>query len=599
MSASIEMIDLRRRFALLALFGLLWMACLILVVQRLRTPLSDQHVSKQRDNRPPTVTPNPFVGVAGTVFTANGEPLAVNSEDMLNDRTRTKTSVALVADVVGSTPMAIALQPVLKGGIRDIVRTTPDGLVPAGRRLELSISKDFQHSLLSLADCFTGRSNGLPCTQALPATLLRADRRLDGDGSRLRAGMIAFVVVDEDSGAVLAKGGRLSDCAANSLRRKAIRQTDTTTPVFLGNEPCPQFPDVRHADWLGFTRPMDSKYIEMAKGSYLPEPDKKAPLLALDPSDWALNPGSTAKIQLAIACEKAHRFALNLDKDRSEFARSSHNDYFRKLALDCSNQYRAAYRRYAAPVRLLHPWDAWEKQKHQRSGFAFSPTPSELPDGPLMMSDRFIALAGTEAKKRGVKADFKTGEYAMLTNSRNLTSIALGDGGHRSYLISHVRTMRQLGLASRGKTSASAIYLVRDLDEPLPAEDLEGLSKTVAERALSLLSAVTQPNGTAHAACVRVYEKCPQGLSDVQGKTGTSDIADERIPAMLLKTSIGDPIPSKLFVGRFQVDRRWYTVAVSALRTRDLDGGLDKSNAAAEFGLLIQRELMMFGPGKR
>ncbi len=56
---------------------------------------------------------------------------------------------------------------------------------------------------------------------------------------------------------------------------------------------------------------------------------------------------------------------------------------------------------------------------------------------------------------------------------------------------------------------------------------------------------------------------------------------------------MADPMPDKLFVARFKVADKWYVVATQSLRSRDpRTGNLDRTNAAAELGLIARFHLL-------
>jgi hypothetical protein len=138
------------------------------------------------------------------------------------------------------------------------------------------------------------------------------------------------------------------------------------------------------------------------------------------------------------------------------------------------------------------------------------------------------------------------------------------------------------------------MHLVKDRSQPLPDLSLEALpGPQGSHRVLSWLGGVTGEGGTARQACSRVVGTCPvEGLPEVQGKTGTSDITTDRAKAQV-KRGFADPVPSKLFVARFRAHGQWYVVACHVLRARDpATGVLDETNAAAELGLLARRAVL-------
>lgn len=576
-------------------FTVIALAVTTLAAWRLSMPLADSHLAVNKDGKVGNKTMNPFGGIAGSIQLRDGTPIALNFADTANDRTRKQTSDALLIDIWAKSSLAAALEPALKAGMQSFVRQMPDSDTPVGRRLELSLEPKLQALMSATAKCFIGKVEY--CSGNLPPSMLRPGHRF-GDSAKPRAGMAAYIVVAEATGAVIAKGGDLSNCAKKNLQRKAVRNGPNDTRVFASDAAqCPQWPDILHRDWLGFAPMNLETYLALRPGQVLTDAPKYQ---EVDPSDWALNPGSINKVPLAIACTQTGGVWWNLDAARQQFAISSNNDFFKGLSLQCVEHYREVYRHVVEPVALLHPSKVLVSGY---PGWRLQPVPLQLPGGAILPAKRYLEIDGVQA--RNLKKTFKLtkAERQGLHTSRDLSTIAIGDGGAKGFLASHARLLRLIGLASLNdgrKTAAPSMYVARDLDEPIATEDLGWLPDAKASQSvLHLLSGVTAAFdeshwGTAHEACQLVAAPCPaKGLENFYGKTGTSDVNDESARSFVKKTSMGDPMPDKLFVARFKVADKWYVVATQTLRSRDpRTGNLDRTNAAAELGLIARFHLL-------
>lgn len=565
-------------------FFVVTLAVLALAAGRLLKPMTAVHYKVDREGQVLATTRDPYRGIAGTVY-AQGLPLALSPADTLNDPHRQHPSQRLLQHVAASDTLSQALAPALNAGLTDFSRHAYQGGTPIGRRLLLTLDEGLQRDLLATSSCFTGRID--QCKSTLPLELLAANRRFTVEGSGLRAGVAAFLVVKEDSGEILAMGGTVSPCVSDKLRRRALRRPDGSVPIFAGpGDPCSQLPDVRHAPWLGLPA-IDP--AQLAPGEARTD---IARMLPLDPAHWPIPPGSAAKKELAIACIRAGLMPESDAEARLQFARSSDNDFFRRLALRCVDSYREVYTNYARPLALLHPTAVLKGAGYP--GWIASAVPAQLPVGPTLDAAQYLALDGKAARTDRRRLRLDTATFQRLQTSRDLSTIAIGNGGHLSTLAQHANSMRLLGLASRGRSSAAVMHLVRDPDEPLPEVSTAWMPDAAgSRRVLRLLGGVTGPQGTASAACRLVAAPCPKdGLVDLAGKTGTSDIADAARPDQV-KRGFADAIPSKFFVARFQARGETYVVCTYVLRSRDpATGHLDESNAAAELGLLARRRLL-------
>lgn len=551
-----------------------------LVAWRLRGELPPEHVSTPAGaHAQPVVTRDPYLVEAGTLRLADGTAVAVSADDELNDRRRDTPTTRSLPEVAVSEGIVAALQPLLRDAIHR------SGAEP-GRAPDVVLTLDgkLQEHLAARARCFTGI---LAACVDLPRALA-ADPRLAQGAVVPRAAAVGFIVVREESGEVQAIGGRYAACAIEALRHRARQDAAGRYPIFPdATAACAQFPDARHAEWLGFP---PHAYKSLRPGESLPGQT------ALAARDFSLAPtpsGSTEKMKLAIACELAGALHESDAFLKAKWAASSDNDFFKSLSLRCVDGYRQVYGRLAAPASLLKPDGTWPAD----GLFRLDAWPRDLPAGPTLSPAAFIALDGKAARKARKRLSLPPGvAFETLERSRAIATLAIGDGGGEATLAHRARVMRQIGLAASGRAAAPALHLARKgTGAPAPVPGELGLTVRQANRVLSFLSGVTAPGGTARAACMRVLgpPACGSaGVAHLSGKTGTSDVADPSAPQHVRKGFL-NPIPMKHFVVRFRAaDGHHYIVAAQAIRARDpRTGRLDESNPAAEFGLLVARRL--------
>lgn len=573
----------RRSRWLLMSFTVIGLAVMIFSLRRLNEETGNDHLSTKNS----VVTHNPFQGVAGTVFASDGQALALDSADTENDRYRPSKPTLLLRDVTGNGLLANALEPPLRRGLMSFVRPMHEGGTKAGRNLRLTLDEELQAHLQSVVECFVGEGD---CS-LLPPSLKNSDARFIDPTTGPRASMAAVVVAEEDSGEVIAMAGGLANCLTKNLKRKVDPKGPRARHVFASeSDVCTQYPDAAQADLLGYKMSREIYLKRLLPNETLTGPSGLELLAAL----WPMPPGSLAKIELAIACVKANLLPEGTEFVRAKYAASSDNDWFKSLSLRCSDAYREVFLNYSDPITLLWPASLLIDSE-QYPGWSMEPQPRALPLGALMTPQRFRAFDGQAAKRTHVRPHLLAGELEVLQRSRDIASIAIGGGDHRSYLFSHMRMLRDLGLVSRKVTSASALHLVRDLDEPPVPEKLDWLPDPAgAAQVLDMLSGVVLPGGTAHIAFLHVNGIAPTKDDGLSGKTGTADLTDKEGSQILKKN--GAPIPVKLFAARFLANGKVYLVAAQVFRTRDpRTKVLDTGNAAAELGLLARRYLMNAG----
>jgi hypothetical protein len=561
-----------------------------MVAMRLHQPLTDVHVSPPaRDTDPADVrkTPNPYRGRAGTVQLDDGRGVALGEDDTVNDRWRTKPTDLWLADVTGARDLTLQLRPALADRINRGFETDVAGQAPKAPDVLLTLRPELQGRLQRWSGCFTGV---VAACQDLPATLRDADPRFTRlTESGPRSPIIGYLVAHEDSGQILAMGGRYSACAVTNLRRRASVRADGRHPIFNARQPaCAQFPDARHADWLGLS---GRDAMSLQPGQVLSTTAEPA----INPSQLMVPGGSTEKVKLAVACTMAGQLGGLAETARQKFALSADNDYFKGMALRCVTAYREVYRSLAQPRSLLQPADAWRRVGVNWSARSMPPV---LPPGRTLPPSLYLQIDGRVAREQGRVLLPAGVSFAELDTSRNLATLAIGNGGNEATLAHRAHLMRLLGLAARGVVQALPLHLASTTRQPLLPEPIQlGLTAHQAQEVLHLLDGVTadfgSAAGTARLACLRVLgADCPKsGVPGLSGKTGTSDVEDADEP-QLVRKGFSDPMPFKHFMGRFQVKGDWYVVATLAARGRKPGlPGLDDTNAAAELALLAVREL--------
>lgn len=565
-----------------------------MVAMRLHQPLPDVHVSPPaRDADPADVrkTPNPYRGRAGTVQLDDGRGVALGEDDTVNDRWRTKRTDLWLADVTGARDLMLQLRPALADRINRGFENEAAGQAPKAPDVLLTLRPELQRRMHRWSDCFTGV---VVACQDLPATLRDADPRFTRLAeSGPRSPIVGYLVAHEESGQILAMGGRYSACAVTNLRRRASVRADGRHPIFDVRQPaCAQFPDARHADWLGLS---GRDALSLQPGQVLSTNAEPA----INPSQLMVPGGSTEKVKLAVACTKAGQLDGLVETSRQKFALSADNDFFKGMALRCVAAYREVYRTLAQPRSLLQPADAW---RHVGVNWNARSMPQALPPGRTLPPNMYLQIDGRAAREQG-RIRLPAGvSFAELDTSRNLATLAIGNGGNEATLAHRAHLMRLLGLASRGAAQALPLHLASATSRPLTPEPIQlGLATRQAQAVLHLLDGVTADfggvSGTARPACLRVLgADCPKGgIPGLSGKTGTSDVEDADQP-QLVRKGFSDPMPFKHFMARFQVRGDWYVVATLAARGRNPGKpGLDDTNAAAELALLALRELAQGG----
>lgn len=446
-------------------------------------------------------------------------------------------------------------------------------LVPTGPVLGQTLDPTLQATAQRIADCYTARRSGADCDGVLPLDAGWRQRHFT-PGS-LRAGGLAVVLTEVDSGRVAAMAGAVSGCSAAALQRSA--QADTSGPMrglvraLREGQPCAQLPDLR------------SRF-----------------LLTQHPALWMVGPGSSLKPVAALAGVETGQITPAQDARWKAILAESHEQApLQAVALGAGTRY----------LQLL-------------AAAGFDATPSELlwgaradaaaPGAPLGVRWRTATRSGHEhlrptampfatmqalrrEKETGVNIDKRHGA-AQVTEylaARRLADSSVGGADLRISALGLADAWRRLDLAQRGQPDAAATHLLERPGQQVPRAPLALGSAGAAARVVGMTTGITstQWKGTAQGSCRVVFGQCPAtGLPDLAGKTGTADfLTAEDSPYV----KPGLQVPAKLFGGVFTAQGKRWAVAVMALRNRDARGtSLDlQSSAAAEAALTMVREM--------
>lgn len=445
--------------------------------------------------------------------------------------------------------------------------------VPTGPVLGQTLDPALQATAQRIADCYTARRTGVDCDGALP--LDAAWRRRHFAPGNLRAGGLAVVLTEVDTGRVAAMAGAVSACSAAALQRAA--QPDADGPMkgrvraLRDGQPCAQLPDVR------------SRF-----------------LLTQHPALWMVGPGSSLKPVAALAGVETGQITPAQDARWKTILAESHEQApVQAMALGAGARYLqllAAVGFDAKPSELLWGagvdamaasaplgvrWRVATRSGHEQLRAAAMP---------------FATMQAMRSEKEsGVNVDKRHG-HAQVTEylaARRLADSSVGGADLRISAMGLADAWRRLDLAQRGLPDAAATHLLERPGQPVPRTPLAlGRAAGVA-RVVHMTTGITstQWKGTAQGSCRVVFGMCPAtGLPDLAGKTGTADfLTAEDSPYV----KPGLQVPAKLFGGVFTAQGKRWAVAVMALRNRDARGtSLDlQSSAAAEAALTLVRQM--------
>lgn len=520
-------------------------------------------------------TANAWWGQPGCLYTlGRGEPGACPGATATSSPLPMPATAASSLAAQGLTDVWLQreLAPTLFGALRQPVgqHTVNHRTVATGPALGLTLDTTLQPLAQRVADCFTGRLAGADCSAVLPRDAAWRERHFSGPGA-LRTSALGLVLVEVDSGRVVALAGAVSDCALDHLGRPATADAQGRLAALPASGRCAQLPDQRSA-WLALQHP------------------------AL----WMLPPGSSLKELALVAGMDAGLVAPGTDAYWTRILAESHERLpIQRTALAAGQHYLDVLQQvgYGAPA-LDMVWGG-------------PATPAA--QAPLKARWTATAFAGSEGlratamgldeaerirqeKLAGINVDKRYGHAVMseFVAARSLADAALGGGDIRVNALGLARLWRGLDLQARGQRQAAELHLVEQAGRAVPTEPLAWASPQAARRALGMTSGVSASawHGTAQGSCRVVFGACPaSGLPTLSGKTGSSDFLTEE-DAPFVKPGL--QLPAKLFGGVFTgANGQRYAVAVTALRVREGNSRTLEltSSASAEAALTVMREM--------
>lgn len=441
--------------------------------------------------------------------------------------------------------------------------------VPKGEDVAVTLEPGFQALSDRLAKCATGV---LDQCQGLPPWVPRENT--------LRAGAIGLVVVEVESGRVVALSGAVSECVVENLGVRNTKRIPATAPSY----PCASYPDA-HLGWLA---------------------EHHSALWAAYP------PGSTAKIGVFYGAFAAGLIDKHDIPKLTPVLAASHD-----LTGD-GKHHQNLPREMALSLGGRKLADAYDALGYRTGGYGsdlfwgakpdgnwfgpFARRPQNLEEIPGMAWSQFREIEALK-QTHPAEADRKYPRALMerYLGARTVADAAIGGGDMQVSAFGLAEVMRQLALAQSGKTRAPRTHLLESRSRKIENQKVR-LAPAAARNTLRLLSHVADPklSGTAAVACTRIGG---QACRDVIGKTGTSDFLvseDGRggCEPKLLRTTPNEgdqtlQVPGKLFVGLVPgaSGSPRYVVAATALRTAVPGRCLDSRNAAAEAAMVMVRVL--------
>lgn len=437
--------------------------------------------------------------------------------------------------------------------------------VDRGADVRLQLDSGLQNTAEQIAACFTGQGS---CEKVLSAELASASAFRSG----LRTGALGLVLIEIESGRIVAMSGALSSCSRKNMRQPALQIKGSNgklgLPAFRPGaigENCPQIPDARHK-WL----------------------------LSQHPALWPVSPGSTMKTIAVLAGLETNLILSNNDqKWRSILAESHDQDAPRRLALTAQNKFL----HLLESLDFNTPSDILQGKSNGAQGRSWN---IPLRSGKNLIASNVSwneARAIRIAKESGQNADAMFGHKKIndYLAARKIMDSAIGGGDtHFAGALGLAELFRRIELRARGYATASAVHLVEGGPQKTSTISLEFTRPENAKRLTGMLSGVTASNskGTAAGACRKAFEHCPaEGIHDLWGKTGTAD-------AVLSEGSTNlNPgvLPTKLFGAVFtSASGKGYAIAAMALRGREAQDQLElQGNAAAEAVLTLIRHMRL------
>ena len=442
--------------------------------------------------------------------------------------------------------------------------------VATGPKLGLTLDGKIQPLAQRLVDCFTGRLAGADCEAVLPRDPAWRRNYFEVAGA-LRAGAMGLVLVEVETGRVVALAGSISDCSLDYLGRFAKTDKQGELPALRASSPCAQLPD-RSTAWLALQHP------------------------AL----WMLPPGSSLKELTLVAGIDAGLVRASSDEYWKHILAESHERLpVQRTALASGQRFLDVLSQVGFGSRLLDlMWGGAAVKtadSHLKARWA-----TEAFAGTQDLRATNMSLDEAERirheKQAGANVDLRYGQAVMteFVAARKLADAALGGGDIRVNALGLASIWRSLDLRASGRVEAPAPHLVVRTGYAVASQSLAWASPQAAQRVLGMTGGITSSawRGTAQGSCRVVFGACPaQGLPGLSGKTGSSDFLSEEQGAYVKP---GQQVPAKLFGGVFSgPDGKRYAVAATALRVRQGSSRTLElsSSAPAEAALTLMREM--------
>ena len=435
-----------------------------------------------------------------------------------------------------------------------------------GQDIVLGFDAELQARANGLVRCFTGET--LACADVLPPHL-RGDWHYQP--GKLRAGVAAMVIVDVQTGLVVAAAGAVSNCTLNNLARQVEKVREgkhVRTPLFRPgtDELCPQIPDSRGAQ--GF--------------------------LTVHPIFWLVGPGSTMKAKSMLAGIDSGVIPSSMDSIYRVMLAQSHDPgghtqlLPQKIARQSATTYMAlldglgfnGYRRQDVLLGGAHD-DAQAWRLPVRGGFTVEPYSID--------EKLFSQIAAAKRDHRNADRSFGVKPVEEYLKAYRLSITAVGSGDIRDTAWGLADYARMLALRAEGANSMPPTRIA-DLVGANPAEiPLDFAHSESVRRLINLLSGATSSRigGTASGACRVAFGHCPpDGHESVLfSKTGTSETGAGGEASPFIKAAGAGTPPAKVYMAVFRgKDGRLYAAGAMTLRIRSAPGSrrpeLSSSSAA-------------------
>ncbi|MFZ4535471.1 FtsW/RodA/SpoVE family cell cycle protein [Propionivibrio sp.] len=534
-------------------------------------------------------TPNPWWGIPGcarpvsALVNLNGQQAAAEAVCEIEVGKAGRSEAGRLDNDVRSLFTDLWLQRELAPRVQSAT-FTPTGqrslygkTVAIGPVLAVTLDTTLQTVTQLIADCFTGRVTGEQCADALPNDASWRKRYFEGGGKR--AGALGLVLIEVDSGRLVALAGSLGDCVIEAM-------SQTVTPDSQGRMPA----------------------LRQGSTSFCSQwPDRRSQFLALQsPALWMVPPGSSLKPLAVLAGVESRLIGPADDAHWKRILAESHEqDPLQRVALDAGEH-------YLRTLRALGFGDAQGSAVSELL-WGYRPLKGGPLKPPLNVAWRFGLRTGNadlrvaqvmsfdtmqrirHEKESGANVDKRYGKTVITEYlaARRVADSAIGGNDMRISALGLADIWRRLDLRAHEHNRAPALHLLELPGQPVATIELDFGSPDAARRAIAATTGITSSawKGTAQGSCRVVFGQCPeQGLADLAGKTGTSDFLEDEKSSTV---KAGLQVPAKLFGGVFSHRGKRYAIAAMALRVRDgQTQSLElTSSAPAEAALTLIREM--------